>query len=351
MLGLLIGSARAWGNEGHEMVGMIAYEFLTPTALNQVHELIGDKTAFVQGTTWADMVKKTVYKWSYNLHFVDPLTRPPTSCGYDDDRDCKDGKCIVGALTNFTRQASCSSQLPALQRGEAIKYLEHFTGDMTQPLHVCGRGDGGTKNSTANFAGKSTQLHFIWDYDMIQKRVLDFHNSTSEYAAYLVQHIKQGQYLKSLDSWVSSHSIQEKNHNGNALFAIDWAVDSDKIDCEQVWPAYDQNPSADLSLEYYQNAVPLIELQLAKGGYRLARLLNEVLQGCDATPTTATSGTATAVSSATATLVTATATAVTGTAPSKTYGVPSKTPSYDGPILNGGVQALPLLGWLAFYLY
>ena len=61
---------------------------------------------------------------------------------------------------------------------------------------------------------------------------------------------------------------------------IEWAQDTDIIDCSIVWPGFDKDPQQDFSLDYYEQVISTVDLQLAKGGYRLAHVLNEVLSNC-----------------------------------------------------------------------
>src|SRR6266545_8285957 len=74
----------AWGDEGHEIVGVIAYARLTPAVKKNVDGLLAaDKdnlTApdFVSRTTWADKYRdsdrhstKIRYNATRNWHFVD----------------------------------------------------------------------------------------------------------------------------------------------------------------------------------------------------------------------------------------------------------------------------------------
>src|SRR5574341_400397 len=77
-------SVFAWGDEGHEIVGVIAYARLTPAVKKKVDALLGadkDKLTaadFVSRTTWADKYRdsdrlstKVRYDATHNWHFVD----------------------------------------------------------------------------------------------------------------------------------------------------------------------------------------------------------------------------------------------------------------------------------------
>src|SRR3954468_20718028 len=76
--------AHAWGNEGHMVIGHIAYALLTPVARKQVDALLkADEDTlttrdFVSRTTWADRWRdsdrngaKIRYNATRQWHFVD----------------------------------------------------------------------------------------------------------------------------------------------------------------------------------------------------------------------------------------------------------------------------------------
>jgi len=80
----VLNTAAAWGDEGHEIVGVIAYGALTPTARKKVDTLLAADhdplTArdFIRRTTWADKFRdsdrnstKIHYNATHNWHFVD----------------------------------------------------------------------------------------------------------------------------------------------------------------------------------------------------------------------------------------------------------------------------------------
>ena len=101
---------------------------------------------------------------------------------------------------------------------------------------------------------------------MLEKRIRAEYGSHWEtYADYLVTQIQSGVYLKAKNKWASTHSITSLNAIGHSNAVIEWANDSDALDCSIVWPGYDADPEQDFAGEYYQKAVPVIDLQLAKG--------------------------------------------------------------------------------------
>jgi len=295
----------AWGSLGHQLTGAIAQKLMNPDAYHKVQSLLpadwnGNMS---RAATWADEVKRTrgYAGWSGPLHFVDIKDNPSESClQYDGERDCADGQCLIGAIANYTTRLGCSYSQP--QRSEAVKFLIHFLGDITQPLHNCARLKGGNGAKIGQFDKKhSLNLHTLWDTTMIEKRVKnDFGKSGPRYLDYLltqahtVYQAQQAEWTECLTvasmakrprnpptTGSGSHSDGPPVIQGPAAeCAVAWATDSDGINCQAVWPAYDQDPEQDFGADYYQNAYPVIEQQLVKAGVRMARLLEKYVQSC-----------------------------------------------------------------------
>jgi hypothetical protein len=225
-----------------------------------------------RATTWADEIKRSkgYAGWSGVLHYSDAEDSPPTSCSYDYKRDCPDGNCVVGAIANYTQRLGCRNS--AAVREEAAKFLTHFIGDITQPLHLCGRDKGGNEASV-RFDGKSRDnLHSIWDTSMLAKKMkVNFGNSQPRYLDYL---LKLATSDKDASNWASCLS---KSGNVALNCPIEWASDSDEMNCSAVWPAYESNASQDFGAAYYEKNIALAERQVAKAGVRMAAWFDKYL--------------------------------------------------------------------------
>lgn len=140
---ILLIQANAWGNQGHALVGQVAQEFLTARTKGILRHILPQYNGTLRyAANWADQIKSDKAKWSWAevLHYVDTKDKPSQNCSYVDERDCPDNKCIVGAIANYTGQAKCvDGRLNGSKQEIAVKFLTHFIGDITQPLHVCGR--------------------------------------------------------------------------------------------------------------------------------------------------------------------------------------------------------------------
>ncbi|TFK40917.1 nuclease Le1 [Crucibulum laeve] len=297
---LSVGGVYGWGATGHQAVGYVAMQFLSPKALSFVQTSLGSTYSQSLGpaATWADEVKSSAaYAWSSELHWVDAEDNPPTSCSVSESRDCANGKCILTAIANYTTRV-VDTGLSATQRQEALKFLDHFIGDIGQPLHVEAIKTGGNDISV-KCSGSTSNLHSVWDSGLINKLIsANYSNSVTTWANTLATRIKTGQYASLAASWISCSSTtaaatrrsMEEDVSGllrpRAITPLKcpliWAQDSNKLDCSFV---FSYTTGTDLcTSSYYTNAVPIIETQIAKQGFRLAAWLNVLFDGATNLP-------------------------------------------------------------------
>ena len=88
------------------------------------------------------------------------------SAGYDPKRDCPDGICVVAQIEKDTRILG-DAKAPRAGHVEALEFLIHFIGDVHQPLHVADDHDKGGNSRFLFLHGGRTNLHRIWDTDVV----------------------------------------------------------------------------------------------------------------------------------------------------------------------------------------
>ena len=296
--------AQAWGPDGHAMIGNIASEYLSSEAKNGVTMILskeGPGTTMGDVASWADDFKSR-NPWSRKLHYADTTngnTRDMAcwdqengyvNCTYIHDRDCVDNFCISGAISNYTEnlQSGITSGDQYSNRTlDSLKFLIHFVGDVSQPLH-CGisydRG-GNDVNVTYHVAKQlwpkyaiddhytywPNNLHAVWDSGMILNKK-NFLGSRNE----LQREIKSLMESKWNDEMHKWDEIIDPNK---------WIQDSfdQAITKAYRFPNGTQIPMREepvpLTGSYYDKYMCtgcLVELQLAKGAARLANLLNNI---------------------------------------------------------------------------
>lgn len=205
------------------------------------------------------------------MHFIDAQDSPPSSCNVDYKRDCGSSGCSISAIGNYTQRVG-DARLSKANTAEALKFLVHFLGDVTQPLHDEAYKVGGNQIKVT-FDGYQDNLHADWDTYMPQKKVGGGNLTNAQsWASSLTASIDSGSYKSQAPSW-----IQGDNTSDVIGTATRWAADANAYVCTKVMPdgeaALEQG---DLYPDYYNSVIDTIELQIAKGGYRLGNWLNQV---------------------------------------------------------------------------
>lgn len=151
------GPAGAWGNEGHQIVALIADRHLTPVAKRKVQQLLALEpgATLASISTWADEHRSpATAAWHY-------VNLPKGNCRYDPARDCPDGRCVVAAIERqvaiYRSNANPEEQL------KALKYIVHLVADVHQPLHAGYADDKGGNTYQLQAFGRGTNLHALWD--------------------------------------------------------------------------------------------------------------------------------------------------------------------------------------------
>ncbi|KAH6660318.1 putative nuclease PA3 [Truncatella angustata] len=276
ILGLtILRTVAAWGTLGHATVAYIAQNYLDETVATWAQGVLADTSDsyLANIASWADTYRATTAgKWSAPFHFIDAEDSPPTDCNVDYDRDCGDTGCSVSAIANYTQRIG-DGRLSAANTAEALKFLVHFVGDITQPLHDEALDVGGN-TITVTFDGyDDDNLHSDWDTYIPAKLV---GGSTlpdaKTWATELITEIDSGAYKSLASSWIAGDDPDSAVDT-----AMSWASDANALVCSVVMPdGVAALQTGDLYPTYYNSVIPTVELQIAKGGYRLANWLNQI---------------------------------------------------------------------------
>ncbi|KAF2435581.1 phospholipase C/P1 nuclease [Tothia fuscella] len=284
---LLLYTASAWNTDVHQQIGFMAEEFLTPYTIGVIRNILEPwyQGSIGRAAAWADRYAHTAEgRFSYQWHWIDSEDTPPTSCNVEYKRDCSKGGCVVSAIANQTSILhECIQQVKdgSLTGGsnttcsQALKWVTHFLGDITQPLHSSGIAAGGNMFNVT-FAGHATELHAVWDgfIPHADAGVLRFSNSSlSPFMAALVDRIRANAFAEPTTSW-----LQCINPATPVTCAMAWAAESNAWTCSYVYKQVYNNTDL-LDSGYAQGAFPIIELQISKAALRLATWLNTLALG------------------------------------------------------------------------
>lgn len=259
---------RAWGGQGHRLVGLIAAARLTDAAKKNVVWLL-DGQSLADVSSWADSITGEQVQTSY-WHY---LNIPPEATAYDRDRDCprqpgieagsrsdRWRDCVVDRI-GYWEERLGNPKLDRADRATALKFVVHFIGDLHQPFHALGVGRGGNDVKVRVFGQADCgndparpspcNLHSVWDGRLISRKNLDD-------AAY------QSALTKLIDDkrWGSQPPGTPAQ----------WAEQSFRLAKEAL-----VTPDTNIDEGYYRRHIQVIDERISLGGVRLAAVLNRVL--------------------------------------------------------------------------
>jgi hypothetical protein len=246
LLALAASPVQAWGPTGHRITGALADNYLSPRARAGLVEILGTES-LEEASTWPDEMRSapspfwrlTASPWHY-------VTVPDGKRWRDVGAPAQGD--ALSALTRFAATIR-DPAAPMAERQLALRFAIHIVGDLAQPLHVGRPGDRGGNDVKVTFFGKPTNLHALWDSDLIEHEGLSF----SEWAARLDRRFTPGQ----LRAWSDPDPEQ-------------WVDDAVAIRGR----LYPEKP--ELGWDYVFAQRQTLNEQLAKGGLRLAAWLNRL---------------------------------------------------------------------------
>ncbi len=241
--------AWAWGSQGHRIIADIAWDHLNDTTMARLEPFLGDND-LASIATWADDIRPGRPETSA-WHYVDISPK----VGRYRPTDCPDDNCIVAQIHKFARILGDTTQ-PKEAREEALKFLVHFVGDLSQPMHAMADARGGndvpvTVFGSAQCGKYACNLHSVWDSELIK------HSDVREH-----------RYARQIEQMIEEKHLKPGSEDPEA-----WANDSLKL-ARQAWV----KPNTNIDEAYYEREKPVVDRQLALAGLRLARLLNEELK-------------------------------------------------------------------------
>lgn len=249
-LAFLAGASRAWGPTGHRTVAKIAENHLTAAARFAVANLLAPDT-LVEASTWADEIRSDeawahASRWHY-VNIADGVVLAPMMILAREGGPLD----IIEAIVHFESVLG-NAETPAPDREIALRWLVHLIGDLHQPLHVGRAEDRGGNALEAVWHGRSTNMHRIWDSDMIDGTRLSY----SELAASI-----DSASEAEIDDWQGTR-------------VLGWMNESRALrDRASTRP----EPSRGGSYQYSYDNLGLVRQRLLQAGVRLAGRLNALL--------------------------------------------------------------------------
>lgn len=239
----------AWGTNGHRICGQIASSYLTPQARKAIKEILGDEP-IAMASNWADFIKSDDnYKYLYEWHFID----------FDKAYTLEEMQQYLAADTKVDAYTKINFMIGELKKKDIpkekkllyLRVLIHVIEDVHQPLHTGHTDDKGGNDIKVKWFNNDTNLHSIWDSQLIDFQQLSY----TEYAA-AINHttvVQRAEWQKApLSQW-----LYESNQVAEKLYI-------------------EIKPGETLSYKYNFSHLETLNQQMLKAGVRLAGVLNKL---------------------------------------------------------------------------
>jgi len=232
-----------WGPTGHRATGLVAEKYLNKKAKKELLRILGGQS-LAMASTWMDEVRSdSTYDYMVDWHWV------TIQDGQTYDQSEKNPKGDVIQTIERIVLSLKSKKLSEKEEVEYLKMLIHLVGDIHQPLHVGIGNDRGGNDVKVMWFRTDSNLHRVWDSDMID----DTHLSFTELGESL------------------GKPTTEKINTWQKGSVRDWAIESMSYR-KQV---YDYG-NGKLGYRYAYLNFGIVRDRLLQAGVRLAGVLNEI---------------------------------------------------------------------------
>ena len=239
----------AWGTNGHRICGQVADSYLTTKARKAIQAILGNESIAIT-SNWADFIKSDpAYNYLYNWHFIN-LEK---AYSYPDLQAYLKADTITDAYTkmNFLVAELKKKTTTKTNKLLYLRMLIHIVEDVHQPLHTGHLSDKGGNDVKVQWFGKDSNLHSVWDSELIDLQQLSY----TEYTA-MINHTTAAQRTE-LQKAPMSQWIYESNQMADKLYSETKTGDK-------------------LGYKYNFSHIATLNQQMVKAGVRLAGLLNQI---------------------------------------------------------------------------
>ncbi len=260
--------------DGHKIVAVIAADNLTPAAASHVAAILGasaGKRALATAMEAASIRPDTEFRHEDHRtepwHFINLCLQDKPA---DIAARCPGGNCVTAKIAEYSKRLKDGSYDRFGAAGD-LAFLIHFVGDVHQPLHAATDADeGGNCIAVDSRAGN---LHAVWDTTVVRRLEDSIDSGRPETTAHRLEQTYAAERLT--DSWIPADAIAWES-NRLARSDIYAAL---HIPIEPCQPRACSNVAGrvvELDSSYLDSSAALAGHQLARAGFRLASLLNEI---------------------------------------------------------------------------
>jgi len=240
----------AWGPAGHRIVGHIAEMNLDPQVLKTIQREFNIKH-LANVATWADDIRKSGDRLDFQ-HYTNIAAGHRT---YHQPRDCPRKRCVTEKIKEYERVLQSSAASPKIRK-EAFKFLVHLVADVHQPMHLGYEKDRGGNDIAVFFGNKPTNLHRVWDHDLI-----------------FLKGRTQAQFARHLNAAITPEN--KKQWRGGT--PEEWSNETRALVLDYGY-LLQFSRGRELSLDYIRQGRKIVEEQLQRAGISLAGMLNRLFK-------------------------------------------------------------------------
>lgn len=235
--------AFGWGQTGHRAMGLLAEKHLSKKARKELNRILkGESIAMT--STWMDEIRSdTSFRYANDWHWV----TVPDGQTYEQSEKNPKGD-VIEAIERIIAELK-SGKFSGKEEMIRVKMLVHLVGDIHQPLHVGIGPDRGGNNVKVMWFRADSNLHRVWDSDMIDDKNLSY----TEFS-----------------NWIGSPA-QNDLATWQAASVRDWAKESITYR-KQVYDYGDGKMGYEYAYKYFD----IVKLRIQQSGVRLAKVLNEI---------------------------------------------------------------------------
>lgn len=264
----------SWGPLAHNIIGNIADKYIINKNKILLKNILNEE--FKDICNWADNVKRfEEFKWTYDFHFInfDSMNKIKNNDFYYDNNHCNlyysenkmhiicdntiDNEDInlYNAINLYKEQITNN-----VNRNISIRFFSHLISDLHQPFHCGFKDDYGGNLVRVTYKNTIMSLHYFYDVVIIDYIVNNYFNSDiNKYINYLCENLDNNRYGK---------ITVDKNN----LQLVDIINDNRKI----INSLYFPNNTV-IHEKYIRSKIYNINKNIAKAGYRLGKLMNNLL--------------------------------------------------------------------------
>ena len=256
---------------------MIAADNLTPAARTHVAYILGmpvEQKAIASAMESAAVLPDSRFReeapstgpW----HFINICLRDARR---DITRRCPGGNCVTDKIDEYSKRLKDGNYDRWGAAGD-LAFLIHFVGDLHQPLHAADDADDGGNCIKVDSYPRAENLHDAWDTAVVRRLGNTVDSGRPDPTAHRLEQTYANE--KTLDAWKPGHtddiaweSSQIARSDIYALLHIPVEPCGSHVLCNI-------RPEVELSSAYMEKSEVIAGHQLAKAGFRLASLLNEI---------------------------------------------------------------------------